>query len=222
MTPAEAWFIRHAESASNAGLPTAAPGDTPLTAAGQAAAQAYAASFPAAPDRIVASPFLRSRQSAAPLAGRFPAAPLEIWPVQEFTYLGPEHWAGTTAAERMPANEAYWRRGDPRAVDGPGAESFAGLLDRLASALERLAPLPGLSAVFTHGNAMRGLLCLLLLGADAARADLDRSMALMSGLRLGLPIANLAALRVRFTPGGGVRLEGFPLRDSSSRAECSP
>lgn len=210
MRPARAWLIRHGESASNAGLPTSSPGATPLTDLGLAQARAFAAAFPEPPDRIVDSPFRRAAQTADPLAARFPDAPRQTWPVQEFTYLRPDLYAGATGEDRRPAVEAYWQRLDPHFVDGPGAESFAQLLDRLAQALARLSALPGLSAVFTHGNAMRGLLCLLLPGPAAARADPGRSMALMAALRHGLPIANLAVLRLEFLPDGP-RLAGFPL-----------
>jgi broad specificity phosphatase PhoE len=211
VSPAEAWFIRHGESASNAGLPTTSPGDTPLTDRGLAQARAFAASFPAPPARIVDSPFARAARTADPLAQRFPAAPRATWPVQEFTYLCPERYFGSTNAGRQPAVEAYWKRMDPHFVDGPGAESFTQLLDRLAAALARLAALPGLTAIFTHGNSMRAFLCLLLLGAGPARADPGRSMELMRALRHSLPIANLAVLQVDLAPDGPARLSGFPL-----------
>jgi len=45
---------------------------------------------------------LRSQQTAAPLIARYPDVPVEQWPIQEFTYLSPEHCHNTTFSERKP------------------------------------------------------------------------------------------------------------------------
>lgn len=207
----EVWFIRHAESQSSAGLASESPGSAELTERGREEARALAGEFLRQPDLIVVSPFKRSAQTAAPLVERFPGAPLEVWPVQEFACLCPERYRSMSREERQLMVEDYWRWRDPLRLDGPGAESFAGFLQRLAGVLDRLGSLDGFCAVFTHGNAMRGLLCLLLLGAEAACGSLERSMDLVRSLSAGLPIANLAVLKVRFAPGGKAWLSGFPL-----------
>lgn len=136
-------FIRHAESAANAGLPTTDPGGIPLTENGKTAAALVAAEYDGPePDLIVVSPYLRARQTAEPFIGRFPRAEVETWPVQEFTYISPARCIGTTAAERRPLVEAYWNLASPTHSDGDGAESFAVFIARVLTALEKLRARP--------------------------------------------------------------------------------
>jgi broad specificity phosphatase PhoE len=149
-------FIRHGESASNAGAATRDTASTPLTALGREQAVAVRDSFIAAPELIVTSPFLRARQTAEATQWRFPEVPVEVWPVEEFTFLAPERYASTTVGQREPWALAYWQAANPFSVDGPGAESFAGLVERVHTALDRLTALPaGEVALFSHSQFMR-------------------------------------------------------------------
>ena len=157
------WLVRHDESAANAGAVTADPASIPLTEAGRDQARAIATMITRRPDLIVVSPYLRTRQTAAPSLERFPDVPVETWPVQEFTYLSPGRCVGTTAAQRRPLVEAYWQRCDASAVDGEGAESFTAMLQRVRALRERLATHPaGFILVFMHGQIMQGLRLLTL------------------------------------------------------------
>ncbi len=152
------WLIRHAESAANAGAATSDPASIPLSEAGQAQAQALAiaTALPRQPDLIVISPFLRTRQTAEPTMRRFPDVAVETWPVQEFTYLSPSRCADMTAAQRRPLVEAYWQRCEPEHVDGPGAESFSAMLQRVRWLREQLAThAADRIVVFTHGQVMQ-------------------------------------------------------------------
>jgi 2,3-bisphosphoglycerate-dependent phosphoglycerate mutase len=152
-------LIRHAESESNAGLPTSHPSSTPLTEKGLAQARQTALAFDSAPSLIAHSPYIRTRQTAQPLMERFPTVGVAEWPVQEFTYLAPANWDGTTIEERRPAVHAYWERGDPFYVDGAGAESFAGLLERVRQTHQLIAAQPaGDLVVFSHGEFLRAFL----------------------------------------------------------------
>ncbi len=136
-------FLRHAESAANAGLPTSDPGEIPLTGAGRLAAVAAALDYEGLPpDLIVVSPFRRARETAAPLRRRFATALVEEWPVQEFTYLSAARFGASTAEERRPSVESYWRTASPETNDGPGAESFQDFIVRVQTALERLRNRP--------------------------------------------------------------------------------
>src|SRR3546814_13888366 len=72
--------------------------------------------------RSVTSPYTRTLQTAAPTIARFPGVPVEVWPIEEFTYLQPARWNGTRSVERMPHLERYWREADPDYCDGEGAD----------------------------------------------------------------------------------------------------
>lgn len=82
-------LIRHAQSAANAGLATTAPDSIPLTELGRTQAQILADHIASPPDLIISSPFERAIHTALALANRYPPVPLEIWAVEEFTYLSP-------------------------------------------------------------------------------------------------------------------------------------
>jgi probable phosphoglycerate mutase len=188
------FLIRHGESESNAGLPSAGPGAAPLTAAGHRQAEQVARVLADVPALIVTSPYLRARQTAQPTVSRFPAAACQQWPVQEFTYLGGLHGRASTPREREPHARAYWDRADPHAA-GPGAESFAGLLGRTADFLSRLsAQEAGPVVVFTHGLFMRAVAWSLLTGITAPDHDQMRSFRSFADRYL-IPNAGVVELR---------------------------
>ena len=169
------FLIRHGESASNAGLPSADPGSSPLTTNGHRQARRVARVIADVPTLIVTSPYLRARQTAQPMISRFPAAECQEWPVHEFTYLGDLHGRASTAREREPFVRAYWDRADPRSASR-GAESFAGLLGRIADFLRRLSPQEsGPVVVFTHVMFIQAVAWSLLTGVTAPDQDQMRS-----------------------------------------------
>ena len=147
-------FIRHGQSTGNAGVPCDDLSKIELTALGMEQARTVAAWWPEQPDLIVTSPYIRTQQTAYPTMVRYPNVPVEVWPIQEFTYLQPSRWNGTLSTERLPYIERYWEDADPSYCDGPGAESFQNLLERASATLERLGKLPhgALVYVFSHGQ----------------------------------------------------------------------
>jgi len=134
----KAVFIRHGQSTGNAGAPCHDLASIELSDLGHEQARDIAGGWTEVPSLIVTSPYLRTRQTAAPTMERFPGVPVEVWPIEEFTYLQPSRWNGTLSAERMPYLERYWAVADPDYCDGEGAESFATLLRRAKAALARL------------------------------------------------------------------------------------
>lgn len=157
------WLIRHGESESNAGLPTADSASTPLTPRGFEQAERLVQVFEEPPELLVVSSYLRSQQTAAPIIRRFPAVPQAVWPVQEFTYLARPPGQPTTPQQRKPRVEAFWHRSDPYYRDGGWAESFADLMERLQHVLRLLHEQEsGFIAVITHGLFMRALYWALL------------------------------------------------------------
>ncbi len=196
------WLIRHGESESNAGTPSAAPGVSPLTERGRAQAKRVAESLPETPALIVSSPYVRAAQTAEPTIARFPDVHREEWPVQEFTYLGDFHTRLSTSEEREPFATDYWNRADPHLSLG-GAETFAGLIARAQTCLDRLAARPdGPVAVFTHGLFMRAVVWLLLAGGVA---DHD-GMVAFHRFSAGLAVPNGAVLGLCFPAGAAPTL----------------
>lgn len=165
-------FVRHGQSTSNAGEMVHDLDEICLTDLGWQQAKAVAASWTAAPSYIISSPFLRAMQTAEPTCERFAAKLTAVWPIQEFVYLQPSHWIGTTREQRRPTVDAYWQRADPDFVDGPGAESFANVLRRAEAALARVTALPdnATPVLFSHSQFIQAMrLTLMFPGATDAQ-----------------------------------------------------
>jgi 2,3-bisphosphoglycerate-dependent phosphoglycerate mutase len=159
----EAWFIRHGQSVSNADLPTAHPAQSELTPQGWLEAEQIVRAFTRQPDLLVLSPYLRAQQTAEPTLNRFPNVPSATWPVHEFTYLAAHHYDGTTGSERRPVAMTYWERNDPHYRDGPEAETFAELVERVWAIIGRLRQgQDQYVALFSHGLFIRALLWAVL------------------------------------------------------------
>ena len=157
-------FIRHGQSTGNAGIPANDLASLELTELGWRQSWEVAAGWTETPTLIVTSPYLRAQQTAAATIERFSNVPVEVWPIQEFTYLEPSHWNGTRSSERMPAVERYWAEADPEYCDGEGAESFSTLLERAQAALDRLAATPEDSSIyiFSHGQFIQAVRSLVV------------------------------------------------------------
>jgi broad specificity phosphatase PhoE len=192
----DVWLIRHAESEANFGLPTADPATITLTGRGHEQAEYLAHALPGPPALVVMSPFLRASQTAQPTIARFPDAPQEVWPVEEFTYLAQFRGRLTTTEERRQAVEAYWQRSDPFYQDGEGAESFAHFVQRVQQTLERLrTDEQGFVVVFSHEFFIRAAYWSLLSTSFAVTPERMRGF---HQLRVWLRIANAAVTRIRF------------------------
>lgn len=152
-------LIRHAESEANAGLPTTCPASIPLSELGVRQAVELAASVAQPPCLMVVSPYVRTHLTAGPVRRRHAQVPVEEWPVHEFTYLHPRHYAGTTENDRGRLAHSYWTRCDPHWKDEGAAESFAELIGRIDALEERLRRRPEKDIfIFTHGYFIKALL----------------------------------------------------------------
>jgi broad specificity phosphatase PhoE len=189
-----ATFIRHGQSTGNAGIPCHDLATIELTEKGWDQARRVAADWTEAPSLIVTSPFLRTQQTAAPTIERFPDVPVEIWPIEEFTYLQPSRWNGTLSADRAPHLIRYWGKADPAYCDGEGAESFGTLLRRAEVALERLAALPSLGPVyvFSHGQFIQAVRAVVM------ESEMDDRGKMLRFWRKGAPPAIGNAELVQF------------------------
>lgn len=181
-------LIRHGESAANAGAASRDHASIPLTDKGIQQAQSVARSFAQAPALIVASAFTRAQDTAAATAARFPSAPFETWPVEEFTYLEPARCVDTTVAQRRGWVEAYWNRADPGYSDGAGAESFTDFVARAQSLLDRLAAHHAQDiAVFSHGQFLNAVAWLLVRSPQHIDA---KAMTDWRAYEIGHPVRN--------------------------------
>jgi 2,3-bisphosphoglycerate-dependent phosphoglycerate mutase len=156
----QVFCVRHGEREANAGLVTSDPLAVELTTHGQVQAEVLSRQWFEAPALIVSSPARRAISTAEPTCKRFSSTALEIWSIQEFTYLAPARCAGKTVDDRRAWVGAYWDRCDPAYVDGAGAASFDQFSARVDACLSRLRSTRGDGWVllFGHGqfiNAVR-------------------------------------------------------------------
>jgi probable phosphoglycerate mutase len=198
----EVWLIRHAESTANAGAATYSPEVIPLTDKGLEQAQAVVTQTSRSPDLIVVSPFLRSKQTAAPLIARYSNVPVEEWNIQEFTYLAPARCHNTTVTERKPLVEAYWARNDPQYRDGPGAESFADLMSRAQATVAQVKkPDDTFVVVISHGQFMRAVIWLLMHELEEMKVE---TMAGFHCFLEAVSVPNAAIFKIKLMERGEV------------------
>ncbi|OYW77028.1 MAG: hypothetical protein B7Z37_06230 [Verrucomicrobia bacterium 12-59-8] len=132
------WFIRHAESLSNAGFPTDTPHAIGLSEKGLAQAEALGAQWRTELDLIVVSRYSRTAYTAAPLCRRHPQVPVIELPLHELTFLAPGRYVGTTEDLRREPARQFWERCDPDYCDGEGAETFRHFCERIDASLVAL------------------------------------------------------------------------------------
>lgn len=195
------WFVRHGESESNAGAVTAAPHSTPITERGRVQAdrllKAWGDWSHGEPDLIATSPYVRTEMTAAPFLARYPRAARVTWPIHEFTQLTPDAWKNTTHAERLPQVQRYWEMFDPKYVDGHGADSFDGFIDRVRCSLHDAAESPYARIVcFTHNHVVHAALWLALFAQQIRGpiAHTPEEMQRFYALTAVVPVANTAVL----------------------------
>lgn len=161
-------FVRHGESTANRGVYFADASQVGITDLGREAAKSFAAEVMSGDgDRIAiyASTFIRTQETAQPLADRFKTRVNIKKGIQEFTYLDPSRfWEGMTTKEREAPLRDYWERLDPIFVDSQKCESFLRFTERLNGAArwcKRLQQSSNENYIFCHGNFMRGLVLAL-------------------------------------------------------------
>ncbi len=196
------WLIRHAESHGNAGGVTQSTQTNPLSAAGREHARAIAGHFGRAPDLIVVSGYIRTRETAEPLMERFPKAPVAEWDIHEFTYLSAALYDGTTQAARGGPAREYWKRSMPDAVEGEGAESFNSFIRRVRGLLERLrTEAEPFTAVFSHGYVLKAVIWELLYTGDP---DPAAYMAGFHKFHRTFPVANGTVIPLQIADDGEI------------------
>jgi len=155
----EIWIVRHGQSIANSGQKTTVPSDIPLSELGHQQSQLLLTKIDNRPDLIIVSSYLRTQETSQPLRDRYKDTPVEVWPIQEFTYIEPSRCINTTTEERRPLVLEYWKRKDPYYQDGENSESFAMLYERVRSMFEKLDQLDNekykFIVIFCHGQFMK-------------------------------------------------------------------
>jgi probable phosphoglycerate mutase len=214
-------LVRHGQSLANSGGVTTDHVLNPLTPLGHQQAESFASKIDCTPTLIVVSPFERAQQTAEPLMQRFPKVPVEEWPIEEFTFLNPDHHRNSTEADRYPYSTAFWQRANPDYIDGTGAESFSQFLNRAREAIRRLVARNsgGCIILFTHGFFMQAFRLALLFPNATDR------LLMQNFLRFHLVnlIQNIDSLEFQVRNGkinlvGQPALNGFALQGDSSHA----
>jgi len=155
----EIWIIRHGQSLANSGEKTSIPSTIPLSPLGHQQAEKLTTQVIQRPDLIIVSPYLRTQETSQPVRDKYNDTPVEMWPVEEFTYIEPSRCCNTTTEERRPLVQEYWKRKDPYYRDGENAESFAMLYERVRSMFQKLDQLDEANyhfiVIFCHGQFMK-------------------------------------------------------------------
>jgi 2,3-bisphosphoglycerate-dependent phosphoglycerate mutase len=202
------WLIRHGTSQANAGKATDHPQSIELTDLGRKQARQIAeffaekiVIFPSdAAKTVIVSPFVRTLHTAQPLIDQLKqshqSVDLQVWPIQEFTYLSPARCRGTTAAQRKGWAQEYWERADPDWDDGDGAETYRHLMQRVndfsVSLVSQVASGSGQTLVFGHGMFFKAFVIGLEYGTMATPEAMRRYRLLESAN----PIHNAQILRI--------------------------
>lgn len=171
-------IIRHAESLANAGERTSAHDTIPLSEKGKMQALDLAQQLDIIPDLIVLSPFTRTHETAAPFISKHKSVPVEIWNVQEFTYLDTKVYNGTTMDERMEAAKTYWGLTDIHLQNGEEAESFYVLIKRIEDFVNKLKVRQEKNIViFSHGGFIQNLKTYLeIIGVNKGKEILEEDV----------------------------------------------
>lgn len=164
-------YIRHAQSEANAGGRTIDPASIAITETGYAQSVSLAEEISLKPDLIIVSPYIRTQQTALPLTQKYSNCPMEVWPLQEFTFLSPVICRNTSPKERRPLVEKYWKSCDPDFIHGEGAESFNQFRKRISEAINGINALKLNNViVFTHEQVIL-LIKLMVLAKQFSMAD---------------------------------------------------
>lgn len=158
MSHTTAWLIRHGQSISNLGVWSSQPNEIGLTDEGKNQALVIADQLIVRPDLIISSPMQRALQTAAPTMHKWSDVPMEVWPIQEFTYLSPIKHQNKTAAERKMVIHNYWQQAIPSYCDGEECESFSNFIYRLKMFHQALLNSNGFLVIFGHGQFFKAFL----------------------------------------------------------------
>ena len=151
-------FIRHGESAANAGGISQPNANIPLTERGIQQAQMIADQWQDSPSQVYVSEFIRTKQTAQPLLDKYHLQPITLAGLNEFNTFGYEIVAGMTGAERTPLTLKYWKEADPDARYGESGQTYREFCQQVADFIPILCSLEEQSIIYGHGMWIRQLI----------------------------------------------------------------
>jgi len=159
-------FLRHARTAANASGRSQGRADNPLDEFGEQQAAALARLvLELGPTRVVSSPALRARQTAAPIA-RDAGVDTEVDErLHEVDQGELDGLTGVEMRERHPEFMVQWSGEDIGDLSIPGGESLGAAQRRMVEAVSDILASSGdgaVVAVVTHNLALRAYLCSVL------------------------------------------------------------
>ncbi len=202
----EVWFVRHGESTGNVGMITGNVKDIELTDNGRLQAVEASSKIITQPDLIVATPYIRTQQTAEPTRTKFATTPFEIWDLQEFTFLDSNLCMNTTREQRVPYSNEYWAKNDPDFIHGFGTESFSNMTGRIKSVFNKIIERDeNFTVIFTHGFILRTMITML----DNPTANLKELMEMVKPHTTAPKIANCEIIKTQFE-GNEIKLLSKP------------
>jgi broad specificity phosphatase PhoE len=186
-------FIRHAESAANAGGVTMPHAAIPLSEQGRMQANALAVMLPTSPSAVLVSGMVRTRQTAAPYCARVGMEPREHVGLNEFSLIDAALIAGMDGTQRRQFVSDYWDNPDPHRRWGADADTFIEFTERVRGFIAQLDELADSSVIFGHGIWL--IMLHWLLHGNEARTGSD--MAAFQRYRQAFQMPNCAVFRLK-------------------------
>jgi len=123
------------------------------------------------------------------LIEKYPDVPVEIWDIQEFTYLDADRCKNTSVMEREAIRNEYLTENNPDFVHGKGAESFNQMMHRADNLLDKLSKVETdkFVVIFTHAQFIRAVL-----------ARKEYGMVTFTDVFEGVEINNTDIVKLRF------------------------
>lgn len=150
------YFIRHAQSESNAGTAIRPNQDIQITNLGKSQADELAnwlidhISQPI--DDIFVSKYLRTAQTAEPFLTKLNRQATVIDDLHEFNYFDFHHIKALSFSQLVEKANNYWQNANKDFQDSENTDSFLQFIERVKNVRQFLRQLPdGCYVVFTHG-----------------------------------------------------------------------
>ncbi|HFT1527985.1 TPA: phosphoglycerate mutase family protein [Providencia stuartii] len=130
------YLYRHGEQSNETGL---LPSNIPISEIATGKVNEWAELCPLAPDIIIVSSYLSSKQSGRPFINKGLCDRIQIWRVHPFLNISPKKLQKADKQQSHQLMTCYWEKLDPEYKDGKDAESFIDLIERVRECITLIA-----------------------------------------------------------------------------------